>query len=105
MSRRTRRYRNSCMCHPDTGDNMPWNAPATSAMTAKRKRATIRNKGAADDTLAVRYQRMQPLSGEDAEPAPSLLDWSFEHAERDRRALLQALHAVGDRQVPRESRG
>ena len=43
-------------------------------------------------------------SGEVAEPAPVLGDRGFEHAERDRRALLQAMHAVRDRQVPHESR-
>jgi hypothetical protein len=47
----------------------------------------------------------QQTSGEHAEPAPILRDRSFERAERDRRALLQAVHAVRDRQMPHESRG
>ncbi len=36
-------------------------------------------------------------SGEVAEPAPGLRDRSFENAERDQRALFQAVHAVRDR--------
>ena len=46
----------------------------------------------------------QTASGEVTEPAPDLRDRSFEHAERDRCALLDAVHAIRDRQVRHEIR-